>query len=36
VVQWEIPDPSGKGIVEFRRVWDIIKAEVKKLLSDLQ
>jgi arsenate reductase (thioredoxin) len=33
VVQWEIPDPSGKGIVEFRRVRDIVKAEVTKLLS---
>jgi protein-tyrosine-phosphatase len=35
VVQWQIPDPSGKGIEEFRRVRDIIKVEVTKLLSDL-
>jgi arsenate reductase len=35
VVQWEIPDPSGKGIEDFRRVRDIIKAEVTKLLTDL-
>lgn len=35
VVQWEIPDPSGRGIDEFRRVRDIVKAEVTKLLSDL-
>jgi arsenate reductase (thioredoxin) len=35
VVQWQIPDPSGKGIEEFRRVRDIIKAEVTKLLTDL-
>ncbi len=35
VVQWEIPDPSGKGTEEFRRARDIIKAEVTKLLSDL-
>jgi len=34
VVQWEIPDPSGRGIDEFRRVRDIVKAEVTKLLSD--
>ena len=35
VVQWQIPDPSGKGMEEFRRVRDIIKTEVTKLLSDL-
>ena len=35
VVQWQIPDPSSKGIEEFRRVRDIIKAEVTRLLSDL-
>ena len=35
VVQWDIPDPSGKGIEEFRRVRGIIKVEVMKLLSDL-
>jgi protein-tyrosine-phosphatase len=34
-VQWQIPDPSGKGIEEFRRVRDIIKVEVTELLSDL-
>jgi len=32
-VRWEIPDPSGKGIDEFRRVRDIIKAEVTELLT---
>jgi arsenate reductase (thioredoxin) len=35
VVQWQIPDPHGKDIAEFRRVRDIIKAEVQKLLTDL-
>jgi arsenate reductase len=34
-VKWEIPDPYGKGIEEYRRVRDIIKAEVTKLLTDL-
>ncbi|MBN2465802.1 arsenate reductase ArsC [candidate division WOR-3 bacterium] len=34
-VKWEIPDPHGKDIAEFRRVRDIIKAEVSKLLTDL-
>jgi arsenate reductase (thioredoxin) len=32
VVQWEIPDPYGKGIVEYRRVRDIIRAQVIELL----
>jgi arsenate reductase len=34
-VKWEIPDPYGKSIEEYRRVRDIIKAEVTKLLTDL-
>jgi len=34
-VKWEIPDPHGKDITEFRRVRDIIKAEVSKLLAYL-
>ena len=35
VVAWEIPDPHGKDIAEFRHVRDIIKTEVLKLLTDL-
>ena len=34
-VKWDIPDPHGKDIAEFRRVRDIIKAEVLKLLTEL-
>lgn len=34
-VKWDIPDPHGKDIVEFRRVRDIIKTEGLKLLTDL-
>ncbi len=34
-VKWDIPDPHGKPPDEFRRVRDIIKAEVMKLLADL-
>ncbi len=34
-VKWDTPDPHGKDITEFRRVRDIIKAEVSKLLADL-
>lgn len=33
VAQWEIPDPSGKGLDEFRRVRDIIRGEVNDLLD---
>lgn len=35
VVAWEIPDPHGEPLDEFRRVRDIIKAEALKLLTDL-
>ena len=35
-VPWEIPDPYHKGIDEYRRVRDIIKAHVTQLLSDLR
>ncbi len=34
-VKWDIPDPHGKDITEFRSVRDIIKAEVLKLLTEL-
>ncbi len=33
-VKWDIPDPHGKPLDEFRRVRDIIKTEVLKLLAD--
>ena len=35
VVSWDIPDPKGMPIAEYRRVRDIIRAEVEKLLSSL-
>jgi len=35
VVQWEIPDPYGKDIDEYRRVREVIRAEVKSLLARL-
>lgn len=35
VVAWEIPDPHGKDIAEFRSVRDIIRAEVTQLLAKL-
>jgi len=35
VVEWEIPDPYNGGIVLFRRVRDLIKQEVTRLLDSL-
>jgi arsenate reductase len=34
-IRWQIPDPYGKSIDEYRRVRDIIRAEVTKLLDGL-
>ncbi len=34
-IRWEIPDPLGKGIAEYRRVRDLIRSEVTALLSGL-
>jgi protein-tyrosine-phosphatase len=36
VVQWEIPDPYGKGIDEYRRVRGLIHSEVTNLLVRLR
>jgi len=35
VINWQIPDPKGKGIEEYRRVRESIRSEVKRLLTDL-
>ena len=35
VVQWNIPDPSGKGIEEFRRTRDLVRQEIIALLDRL-
>jgi len=35
-IEWQIPDPKGKGIEEFRRVREIISKEVQKLLSQIE
>ena len=35
VVQWQIPDPFGKGLVEYRRVRGIIRRQVRDLLDSL-
>jgi len=34
-VRWEIPDPIGKEIDEYRLVRDIVRAAVARLLTDL-
>ncbi len=34
-VKWEIPDPYGRDIEEYRRVRDIIRGEVHGLLASL-
>jgi arsenate reductase len=34
-VKWEIPDPYGKGVDEYRRVRDLIRADVVALLARL-
>lgn len=35
-IEWQIPDPKGKGIEEYRRVREIIKKEVEKLLEQIK
>jgi len=35
VVQWETPDPHGKGIEDYRRVRDLIRRRVRDLLDSL-
>jgi len=32
-IDWNIPDPKGKGISEFRRVRDLIRDKVEELLE---
>jgi arsenate reductase len=34
-IRWDIPDPYGKGITEYRRVRDIIRTQVRDLLDSL-
>ncbi len=34
-IRWEIPDPYGKGVAEYRRVRDIIRTHVHDLLDSL-
>ena len=34
-IRWEIPDPYGKGIKDYRHVRDLIRSEVAGLLAKL-
>jgi len=36
VEDWQIEDPSGKGIEKFREVRDIIEKKVKKLIDEME
>lgn len=35
VIEWNIPDPYGRGLDTFRAVRDLIERQVRSLLSDL-
>ncbi|MEO0021735.1 MAG: arsenate reductase ArsC [candidate division WOR-3 bacterium] len=35
-IEWQIPDPKGRGIEEYRRVREMIKQQVIELLSRLE
>ena len=34
IIDWQIPDPKGKSIEEFREIRDIIEDKVKDLLTE--
>ncbi len=36
MIEWEIPDPKGKGIDFFRTVRDVIEKKVRALLEELE
>ena len=36
IIAWDIPDPKGKGIGEYRRILSIIKEKVSELLKELE
>lgn len=35
-IEWQIPDPKGKGIEEYRRVREMIRKEIEKLLKQIR
>jgi arsenate reductase len=36
VIEWNIPDPYGRGMDNFRAVRDLIDRQVRSLLDELQ
>ncbi len=34
-IEWNIPDPKGKGVKEYRRVRDELKEKIEHLLQEL-
>uniref|UniRef100_A0A7C3YTN3 Arsenate reductase ArsC n=1 Tax=candidate division WOR-3 bacterium TaxID=2052148 RepID=A0A7C3YTN3_UNCW3 len=36
LIEWQIPDPKGKGIEEFRRVRELIRESVQELLKRIR
>jgi arsenate reductase len=36
VIEWNIPDPFGRGLESFRGVRDVIERQVRALLNDLE
>ncbi len=35
-IPWEIPDPKGKGMDEFRRVREMIREKVRELVGEIE
>ena len=35
VIEWNIPDPYGRGLDNFRAVRDLIERQVRSLLNDM-
>jgi len=35
IINWDIPDPKGKGIEDYRRTLKIIKENVAELLREV-
>lgn len=36
IIEWQIPDPSGKPIDEIRTIRDMLEAKVKMLIEEVQ
>lgn len=36
IVRWDVPDPKGKGIGDYRKTLDIIKENITELIKELE